>query len=68
VGIAFWLPGMVKTEDFLNVAVTNYSYKLMIAIGLTPVIYIVHNMIDKYLGHEAEKMIEDSAKKSLHHH
>lgn len=67
VGIAFWLPGMVKTADFLNVAMTNYSYKLFIAIGMTPVIYLVHNIIDKYLGHEAEKMIADSAQKSLHH-
>ncbi len=65
VGIAFWLPGMVKTADFINVALTNYSYKLAIAIGLTPVIYLVHRLIDKYLGNEAEKMIEASAKKSL---
>jgi queuosine precursor transporter len=67
VGIAFWLPGKVSTSDFLNVAFTNYSYKLVIAIGMTPLIYVVHNMIDKFLGHEAEKMIEASAKKSLAH-
>lgn len=65
IGIAFWLPGAVKTADFLNVAATNYSYKLAIAIGLTPVIYLLHNVIDKYLGHEAEALIESSARKSL---
>jgi uncharacterized PurR-regulated membrane protein YhhQ (DUF165 family) len=44
---------------------TNYSYKLVIAIGMTPVIYLVHNMIDRYLGKEAHQMIETSAKESL---
>lgn len=66
IGIAFWLPGKVKTSDFLNVAMTNYSYKLIIAIGMTPVIYLIHNMIDRYLGKEAHQMIETSAKESLH--
>jgi uncharacterized integral membrane protein (TIGR00697 family) len=65
IGIAFWLPGKVATADFLNVALTNYSYKLIIAIGMTPVIYLVHNAIDRYLGGEAHKMIESSAKESL---
>lgn len=66
IGIAFWLPGKIQTSDFLNVALTNYSYKLVIAIGMTPVIYLVHNMIDRYLGSEAQKMIESSVKESLH--
>lgn len=66
VGVAFWLPGKVATVDFLNVAATNYSYKLIIAIAMTPVIYFLHNIIDKYLGEsEAHHMIEASAKNSL---
>lgn len=66
VGVAFWLPGKVKTADFLNVAATNYSYKLFIAIALTPVIYLVHGMIDKYLGEqEADQLIAASARDSL---
>ncbi len=65
VGIAFWLPGKVQTSDFLNVAMTNYSYKLVIAIGMTPLIYLIHNMIDRYLGKEADQMIATSAKESL---
>ncbi len=66
IGIAFWLPGKVQTADFLNVALTNYSYKLVIAVGMTPVIYLIHNLIDRYLGKEAHHMIESSAKESLH--
>lgn len=49
VGIAFWLPGRVQTHDYLSVAGTNYLYKLVIAIAITPVIYILHNLIDRYL-------------------
>lgn len=66
IGIAFWLPGQVKTQDFINVALTNYSYKLAIAIGMTPVIYLVHHAIDRYLGKdESEKLIATSAQRSL---
>jgi queuosine precursor transporter len=65
IGIAFWLPGKVQTSDFINVALTNYSYKLVIAIGMTPVIYLLHNVIDRYLGREAHVLIEASAKESL---
>lgn len=64
IGIAFWLPGKVSSGEFLNVALTNYSYKLLIAVGLTPVIYVVHGLIDRYLGSEAETLIQHSAKDS----
>jgi hypothetical protein len=29
----------------------NYIYKFVVAVALTPVIYLVHNLIEKYLGH-----------------
>ncbi|MCC6138502.1 MAG: queuosine precursor transporter [Bdellovibrionaceae bacterium] len=61
IGIAFWLPGKISSSEFLNVALTNYSYKLLIAIGLTPLIYLVHNLIDRYLGKDAEALIRHSA-------
>ncbi len=49
-GIAFWLPGTWTTEQFLQVSVTNYTYKVLIAIGITPIIYLAHYGIDRYLG------------------
>lgn len=65
IGIAFWLPGKVKTEDFLNVAATNYSYKLLIAIALTPLIYGAHALIDRILGKaESDAMIEKAVRGS----
>lgn len=51
--IAFWLPGKIETKDFLNLAVSNYTYKFAIAIGLTPLIYAAHAAIDKFLGRTA---------------
>lgn len=65
IGIAFWLPGTLTTMGFLNLAVTNYSYKLLIAIGLTPLIYLFHNIIDQYLGPDrAHDMIEQAVVES----
>jgi uncharacterized integral membrane protein (TIGR00697 family) len=51
-GIAFWLPGKITTQTFIASAFTGYSVKLLIAIGLTPFIYLGHYLIDNYLGSE----------------
>ena len=63
IGIAFWLPGKVKTSEFLTVAASNYSYKLLIALGVTPLLYAGHSAIDRFLGlEEAHRLIEDTAR------
>jgi len=65
IGIAFWLPGKVKTSEFLTVAASNYSYKLLIALSVTPLLYAGHSLIDRFLGaEEAQRLIEQSAKAS----
>jgi len=51
-GIAFWLPGKINGETFVVSAFTGYFVKLLIAIGLTPLIYLGHYLIDNYLGTE----------------
>jgi uncharacterized integral membrane protein (TIGR00697 family) len=62
IGIAFWLPGKVSTDEFFIVATTNYSYKFVIAVGLTPFLYAAHAVIDKFLGaREAHQLIERAA-------
>jgi uncharacterized integral membrane protein (TIGR00697 family) len=62
IGIAFWLPGKVSTEEFFIVAATNYSYKFLIAVGLTPFLYAAHAAIDNFLGaREAHQLIERAA-------
>src|ERR671918_2053554 len=63
IGIAFWLPGKVRTSEFFIVAVANYSYKLLIALGVTPLLYVGHSMIDRFLGlEETHRLIDESAK------
>jgi uncharacterized integral membrane protein (TIGR00697 family) len=53
-GIAFWLPGKINFETFLSSALTGYTFKLSIAILLTPVIYVGHHLIKKILSKEIQ--------------
>lgn len=48
-GIAFWLTGKMPTDVYIKSALAGYSVKLVIAIGLTPLIYLGHSLIDKYI-------------------
>jgi len=65
IGIAFWLPGKIKTSEFLTVAASNYSFKLIVALGITPLLYLGHTAIDQFLGaEEAHELIEQSVKTS----
>jgi uncharacterized integral membrane protein (TIGR00697 family) len=62
-GIAFWLPGKLSLVDFLNTAGTGYLMKLLIAIAITPLIYLGHGIIHNYLGKPAsDDMIGKMAK------
>lgn len=55
--IAFKIGNNWSWSFVLAVCVVNYMYKFTMAIILTPVIGIVENRIEKYLGHEtANKM------------
>lgn len=48
-GVAFWLPGKINFDTFLSSALIGYTFKLSIAILLTPLIYAGHHLIKKYL-------------------
>jgi uncharacterized integral membrane protein (TIGR00697 family) len=48
-GIAFWLTGKMSTEQYIASAFTGYFVKLIIAVCLTPVIYLGHSVIDKHI-------------------
>jgi uncharacterized integral membrane protein (TIGR00697 family) len=61
--IAFY--GVFSSAQIVAIGITNYLYKFLVAILLTPVIYLGHAMIDRYLGKEnAEKISAEAAKKS----
>jgi queuosine precursor transporter len=49
-GIAFVLFGNWTTGQWVSTAFNNYFYKFIVALLLTPVIYLAHFLIDKYLG------------------
>ena len=53
-GIAFWLPGKIDTKMFVASALTGYTVKLLIAVGLTPFIYLGHYLIEKYLAKDGK--------------
>ncbi|WNM19383.1 queuosine precursor transporter [Flavobacterium capsici] len=48
-GIAFWMTGKMDTRTFILSAFTGYSVKLIIAILMTPFIYLGHYLIEKYI-------------------
>ncbi len=49
-GIAFWMTGKMTTEVFIASAFTGYFVKLIIAIALTPLIYLGHSYNRKILA------------------
>lgn len=65
-GIAFYLPGKLGLDDYINISLTNYTYKFVIALLMTPIIYVAHMAIDRFLGKQsANTLIKDAAKHSL---
>ncbi|MFN5890817.1 MAG: queuosine precursor transporter [Bacteroidota bacterium] len=48
--IAFYLGGNYDLIWVLQVGTFNYIYKIVVAIILLPLLYTIHNAIDRYLG------------------
>jgi len=53
--------GIFSNQQIIAIGITNYIYKFMIAILLTPIIYIGHSIIDRYLGKENAAIISEEA-------
>jgi len=49
IGVAFYLFGNWTISQWMNVSFNNYLYKFLVAILFTPVLYIAHFLIEKYL-------------------
>ena len=57
--------GVFTNQQIIAIGITNYIYKFTVAIALTPIIYLGHSLIDKYLGKvNAEKISEAAAHES----
>jgi uncharacterized integral membrane protein (TIGR00697 family) len=60
--IAFYFGANWSVALVLAIGIVNYIYKLTVAIFLTPILYLLHIVIDRYLGKElAHQMIEEAA-------
>ncbi len=60
--VAFYILGPWSITQVLAVGLTNYIYKFFIAVLLTPILYVAHYLIDRYLGKEtAEQMMEEAS-------
>jgi uncharacterized integral membrane protein (TIGR00697 family) len=53
--------GTFSFRQILAIGITNYVYKFTVAILLTPLIYLGHDIIDRYLGKEHAQRISDEA-------
>lgn len=63
--VAFYFLADWSLVQVLAVGITNYIYKFIVAVVLTPTLYLAHNVIDGYLGKElAEEMMTEAAQES----
>jgi uncharacterized integral membrane protein (TIGR00697 family) len=61
-GIAFYVFGNWSLDQIIAVGIINYIYKFTVSILLTPLLYLGHGLIDRYLGKEsAERMTKEAA-------
>ena len=63
IGLA--IPLKWDLAQFFNVAATNYTVKLVVAILMTPLIYLAHGAVERFLGKGlAEELAEHAARES----
>lgn len=59
--IAFYIGSDWSLKQVLAIGIMNYIYKFSVAILITPLLYLIHNAIDRYLGNElSESMIKSA--------
>ena len=61
--IAFYFLGNWSVEQVLKVGTIQYIYKILLAILLTPLIYLAHIIIDRYLGKDKATVLIDQSDK-----
>ena len=60
--IAFYIGADWSLSLVLAIGVVNYMYKFTVAVLLTPLLYLLHQAIDAYLGKElAQQMTTEAA-------
>jgi uncharacterized integral membrane protein (TIGR00697 family) len=49
---------------FIAVGIVNYLYKFIVALLMTPVVYLLHGIIERYLGHDLAQELKNKAMKA----
>lgn len=59
--IAFYIGSNWSLPEVAAVGTNNYIYKFVVALAITPLLYLVHNLVDRFLGKElSEKMRKEA--------
>lgn len=53
--------GTFSWQQILAIGIINYTYKFIMAIVLTPLIYLVEGRIENYVGHETARQMKFAA-------
>ncbi|WP_436837128.1 queuosine precursor transporter [Porifericola rhodea] len=60
--IAFYVFGNWALPQVIAVGIVNYIYKFVVAVVLTPLLYLAHYLIDSFLGKDlAEQMMNEAS-------
>lgn len=59
--IAFYIGAGWDIKLVLAIGFVNYIYKFLIAIIITPLLYLIHSLIDNYLGKELSERLQQEA-------
>ncbi len=59
--VAFYLLGNWSLTLVLSVGAINYMYKFLVAVLITPLLYVAHAFIDRYLGKSAVRDMTEKA-------
>ena len=59
--IAFYVGAGWPLSLVLAIGCVNYIYKFTIAILITPILYLIHSLIEKFLGEEVATRLKREA-------
>jgi uncharacterized PurR-regulated membrane protein YhhQ (DUF165 family) len=59
--VAFWLFRDMSFAMATALVLTAYSYKLIVALLSTPLVYLVHAGVERYLGREQAQAMRQAA-------
>jgi uncharacterized integral membrane protein (TIGR00697 family) len=60
--IAFYLSNRMDLSTVIQIGIVNYIFKFIVAIALTPLLYLIHGVIDSYLGDSLASELKNAAK------